>query len=348
MQLRHRENQPGSSPRRVGRRLALPAAALSAAGLAAGLMLAPASSATSSPKASTHYTIALVPGLTTDPFYITMQNGAEAEAKKLGITLTWQGGPTFSPSTQLPVVNSLLAKHPNALLIAPTDVKALQAPIQRFVNAGIPVISVDTTINDTALLDSRITSNNFQGGQAAADTIAKLAHDTGDVAVINVNPGVSTTDARQAGFLAEMKKYPKMKVVATEYDQDSPTTAENQARSLILAHSDLVGIFGTNLYSAQGAGKGVEAAGKKGKIFVAGYDAEPAEVALLKQGVINILVIQQPAVEGADGVRYAYDILTGHKSEVPKSTLVPNVIATTANASSPSISKYFYSSTLAS
>jgi ribose transport system substrate-binding protein len=296
----------------------------------------------SAKSASKHYTIALVPGLTTDPFYITMHAGAAAEAKKLGVTLTWQGGTTFSPTTQIPVVTSLLAEHPSALLIAPTDVKALQAPIQKFVSAGIPVVSVDTTLTDTSLFTSRITSNNFQGGEAAADTIAKLAHDKGDVAVDNVTPGISTTDARQAGFVAEMKKYPKMKVVAEEYNNDSATLAESQVRNLILAHSDLVGVFGTNLYGAQGAGTAVDAAGKKGKVFVAGYDAEPAEVALLKKGVINILVIQQPAVEGADGVLYAYDKLIGKTSAIPKSVLVPNVVATTANASSPSVSKYFY------
>jgi ribose transport system substrate-binding protein len=296
----------------------------------------------SSGSSGKHYTIALVPGLTTDPFYITMHAGAAAEAKKLGVTLTWQGGTAFSPTTQLPVVESLLAKHPNALLIAPTDVKALQAPIQKFVNAGIPVIAVDTTINDTGLLTSAITSNNEQGGAAAADTIAKLAHDKGEVAVDNVTPGISTTDARQAGFLAEMKKYPNMKVVAVEYNNDSATTAESQVRNLILSHPGLVGVFGTNLYGAQGAGTAVDAAGKKGKVFVAGYDAEPAEVNLLKKGVIDILVIQQPAVEGADAVLYAYDKLTGKTSAIPKNTLVKNVVATTANASSPSISKYFY------
>ncbi|MGH2908127.1 MAG: ABC transporter substrate-binding protein [Solirubrobacteraceae bacterium] len=299
-------------------------------------------SSTSSSGSGKHYTIALVPGLTTDPFYITMHAGAAAEAKKLGMTLTWQGGTTFSPNTQLPVVNSLLAKHPSALLIAPTDVNALKSPIQKFTTSGIPVIAVDTTINDTSLLTSQITSNNFQGGQAAADAIAKLAHDKGQVAVENVQKGVSTTDARQAGFLAEMKKFKNMQVVATEYNQDSPTTAESQVRNLILAHSGLVGVFGTNLYSAQGAGKAVVAAGKKGKVFVSGYDAEPAEITLLKQGVINILVMQQPAIEGMDAVKYAYDKLTGKTSQIPKKTLVKNVVATTANASSPSVSKYFY------
>ncbi len=344
MQLR----KTGPAASRSWRRSLVSAAAV-AVGATTAATAATGATAAAPARATSHakFTIALVPGLTTDPFYITMQNGAEAEAKKLGVNLTWQGGATFSPSTQLPVVNSLLAKHPSALLIAPTDVKALQAPIARFRAAGIPVISVDTTITDTSLLVSRITSNNFQGGEAAAQTIARLAHGKGDVAVINVNPGISTTDARQAGFLAAIKKYPNMKVVATEYDNDSPTTAESQAKNLILAHPDLVGIFGTNLYSAEGAGQGVVASGKKGKVFVAGYDAEPAEVKLLKQGVIDILVVQQPAVEGRDGVLFAYDYLTGHKSAIPKSVLVPNVIATTATASDPSVAKYYYSSTLA-
>jgi ribose transport system substrate-binding protein len=300
------------------------------------------STAASSSSSHKNLTIALVPGLTVDPFYITMHAGAAQEAKKLGVNLTWQGGTTFSPTAQLPVVNALLAKSPSALLIAPTDVNALKAPIQKFTSAGIPVIAVDTTINDTGLLTAAITSNNTQGGAAAADAIAKLAHDKGDVAVDNVNPGISTTDARAAGFINEIKKYPNMHVVATEYNNDSATTAESQVRNLILAHPNLVGVFATNLYGAQGAGTAIAATGKSGKVFVGAYDAEPATVALLKKGAINVLVIQQPAVEGKDAVLYAYDKLTGKASQIPKNTLVPNVVATTATASDPNITKYYY------
>ena len=214
--------------------------------------------------------------------------------------------------------------------------------MDEFVKAGIPVIAVDTTLKNTSILTSAISSDNYQGGEAAADTIAKLAHDKGQVAVINVEKGVSTTDLRQSGFLSEMKKYPNMKVVAADYDKDSLTTAETLSRGLLLSHPGLVGIFGTNLYSAEGAGKGVDAAGMKGKVFVAGYDAEPAEVTLLKQGVINILVIQNPAEEGSLAVQYAYDFLTGHKSLIKKSVYLPNVVATTANAGNPKISAYYY------
>jgi ribose transport system substrate-binding protein len=330
------------------RKLLATVAAAAVAAAAIGLAVTDGGTASARPvaHASKSFTIALVPGLTVDPFYITMHNGAAMEAKKLGVKLTWQGGTTFSPTTQIPVVNSLLAERPSALLIAPTDVKALQSPIQKFVNAGIPVIAVDTTINDTSLLKARITSDNLQGGAAAADTIAKLAHDKGDVAVDNVNPGISTTDLRTKGFVNEMKKYPKMKMIGVEYNNDSATTAESQVRNLLLAHPGLVGVFATNLYGAQGAGAAIKALGDAGKVYVAAYDAEPATVKLLKSGAINVLVVQQPAQEGIDAVLFAYDELTGKSSKVPKSTLVPNVIATTATASKPSISKYYYESSL--
>jgi ribose transport system substrate-binding protein len=309
-------------------------------------MTGAAGPATTAASAATKYTFVLIPGLTVDPFYITMHNGALAEAKKLGVTLKWAGATTFNATLQIPVVNSILASKPSALLIAPTDDVALFKPMDAYVKAGIPVISVDTTLTNQSILTAAISSDNYQGGAIAADTIAKLGHDKGQVAVINTIKGVTTTDLRQDGFLAEMKKYPNMKVAAADYDNDSPTTAESLARSLILSHPGLVGIFGTNLYSAEGAGKGVIAAGDKGKVFVSGYDAEPAEIALLREGVVNILVIQNPAAEGALAVQDAYWALTGDKSMIKKNVLLPNVVATSANMNDPSISKYFYSSSL--
>jgi len=309
--------------------------------LSATVMTAALPGATTA-SAATKFTFVLVPGTTVDPFYITMHMGAATEAKRLGVALKWEGATGGGATDQIPVVNSILASKPSALLIAPTDSVALFRPIDACVKAGIPVIAVDTTLANTSILTAAISSDNYQGGEVAADTLAKLAREKGDVAVVNVSYGVSTTDLRQAGFLAEMKKYSHMKVVATVYDEDSQTTAEADTRSLILANPSLDGIFATNLYSAEGAGKGVLALGDKGKVFVAGYDAEPAEVSLLKQGVINVLVIQQPAAEGSLAVQYAYHEVTGNKGAIVKSTLLPNIVATTATANSPSVATYFY------
>ena len=137
----------------------------------------PSSSSPASPKP---ITVAFVPGTTTNPFYVTMQAGAQAEANKLGSKLLWQGGTEWSASSQTAYVDALLADHPSALVIAPTAATAMQAPIQKFVSAHIPVITADTTITDTSLLNSRITCNNVSGGRQAADELASLIGDTGD------------------------------------------------------------------------------------------------------------------------------------------------------------------------
>jgi ribose transport system substrate-binding protein len=295
------------------------------------------------------WTFVDVPGITTDAFYITLHNGALAQASSMGISLKYQGSAQQGapPSVQVAIVHAVLATKPKGLIISPGNVTALIPPIQEFKSAGIPVVAVDTTIDNASLLVTQITSNNFQGGELAADTIAKAHGDAGQVAVENVPPGVSTTDARLAGFKSELKKYPKMSIVAVENDNGEATLAEAQSKSLILSHPSLIGIFGTNLDGGQGAGDAVVADNKKGKITVVAYDAEPAEVTLLKQGVVSALIIQQPTIEGQDAVKYLYDYLAGDKSMIPKKVLVPNVVATTANASDPNISKYFYSQTVA-
>lgn len=320
------------------------AAAGTPAASSAGSSAAPAASAAGSTK-----TFVDIPGLTTDAFYITLHNGAFDAAQKLGINLKYQGTGQegAAASVQVGIVRSVLATKPSALIISPQSVTALEPPIQQFVSAGIPVIAVDTTISNSSLLVTQITSDNAQGGALAADTIAKAHNDQGEVAIENIPPGISTTDLRVKGFEDELKKYPKMSLVAVENNQGSMTTAQAQTKALLLAHPNLVGIFGTNLEGGQGAGDGVIAAQKQGKITVIAYDAEPAEVQLLKQGVVTALIIQQPALEGQYAVQYANDYINGQKNLIPKQVLVPNVVATSANVNDPSISKFFYSSSVA-
>ncbi|HEX6510114.1 MAG TPA: substrate-binding domain-containing protein, partial [Chloroflexota bacterium] len=114
-------------------------------------------------------TIYLIPGISSDAFYITMHVGAKAAAQKLGVNLVFQGDPNaFSAPTQIPILNAAIARHPDAILIAPTDKQALIAPIRRAVNAHIPVILVDTTINTPGIAVTTISSDNVAGGKKAA------------------------------------------------------------------------------------------------------------------------------------------------------------------------------------
>src|SRR3712207_4595339 len=152
-----------------------------------------------------NYKMTLIAGVKGDEFYITMNCGAQAEAQKQGVKLDFQGPDQFDASLQTPIVNGVVARKPDAILIAPTDSKAMYAPIKAAADAGIKVVLVDTTLEQADFAVSQIASDNVGGGRAAAKALADEIGGSGKVFVVNVKPGISTTDARAKGFEEEAK-----------------------------------------------------------------------------------------------------------------------------------------------
>jgi ribose transport system substrate-binding protein len=296
------------------------------------------------------FTIALVPGLTTDAFYITMHKGALAAAKALGVKLVFQGAPSFNPVQQVPVLDAVIARRPDALLIAPTDKTQLIEPLQGASSSGLPVITVDTYIGTGVYQTgsgnadfplSYIASNNTLGGQIAARALAKAIGEKGKVYVSNIEAGVSTTDQRREGFISEMKNYPGITVLDTQYNDDDANKAASQAQSVLARNPDLAGIFGTNLFSAMGAGSGVQQSGAAGKVKVVAFDAPESIIGNIKTGLISIAIAQHPAEIGWFGVAAAYAHLTGQS--IPPTIATGFTVIDKTNVDDPSITKYVYS-----
>jgi ABC-type sugar transport system substrate-binding protein len=302
---------------------------------------APSGTAGSPGAAGKNYNLELVVGTKSDDFYVTMECGAQAEAKALGVSLTVTGPADFSASEQAPILNAVAASKPDALIVAPTDTKALNPELTRISAEGVKIVFVDTTTTDPSVAVSQITSDNTGGGKLAADSLGSQVGGKGTVAVINVNPGISTTDARIAGFDAEMKaRYPGVTVLGVQYDNDSSATAASQVEADIAAHPNLSGVFATNVLSAQGAATGVQHAGKSGAVKVATFDAEPQQVTALKSNTIQLAVAQSPYLEGQDGVEQAVNALSG--KTVTPAIGTPLVAITQANVNSPSVQKNIY------
>ena len=133
----------------------------------------------------------------------------------------------------------------------------------------------------------------------------------GEVLVVNIKPGISTTDQRQAGFAAAAKADPKFKYVGTQFDQDSASIAAQVTLAALQKNPGIVGIFAANLFSAEGAATGVRQAGKSGKVKIVGFDAEPDEITALQQGTVQALIAQSPYTIGTNAVDQAYAALTG-------------------------------------
>jgi ribose transport system substrate-binding protein len=327
----------------MSRRMIVVLAALTiGVGVLASTSVLGASDTNKAPTAQT-YTFYLVAGIASDAFYLTMNKGAQAEAKKLGnVKVKFTGSPAaFSPPTQIPFLNGAIARHPDAILIAPTDKTALISPIQRAISAGIPVATVDTFISKPIAF-TNISTDNLAGGRAAADALVKAIGGSGDVAAISVNPGISTTDQRAQGFAQELKKYPNVHYLGIQYCNDDQTKASNQTSALLAAHSNLKGIFAMNVVSGNGVTQAVKAAGKAGKVKLVEFDAGPPQVQALKAGTIDALIAQYPYGIGRQGVFQAYQYVTGHKVGIAKHYGTGSAVITRANVNNPAYQKYLY------
>jgi ribose transport system substrate-binding protein len=265
-----------------------------------------------------NYKLTLVAGVKGDQFYITMNCGAQAEAKKLGATLDFQGPDQFDASLQTPIVNAVAAKNPDAMLIAPTDTKAMFAPIKAVADAGSKIVFVDTTLENPDMAVSQIASDNEGGGRAAAKALSEQIGGSGKVFIVNVKPGISTTDARAKGFQDEAKKL-GLEYVGMEYNQDQPDKAAAIVKAQVAKTPDLAGIFATNLFAAEGSAAGLRESGNK-DVKIVSFDAGPKQVEDLKDGTIQALVAQKPGDIGAQGVQQAVAALKGEPTKATIAT----------------------------
>jgi ribose transport system substrate-binding protein len=269
------------------------------------------SNSSASGGAAKSYKLSFIQGVAGDQFYITMQCGIQAEAKKLGATVNTQGPQKFDPSLQKPIVDSVVASKPDALLVAPTDTTAMEAPLQQASSAGIKVGLVDTTVNDPSFAVTQVSSDNLGGGEEAFKALQQLNPKGGKVLIMSVDPGISTTDARAKGFEDAVKKDSKFNYLGIQYSHNDPATAAKIMTAELAKNPDIVGVFAANLFAATGTSTGVKQAGKQNQVKIVGFDAGPDQVTALKAGTVQALIAQDPYQIGVDGVDQVVNALKG-------------------------------------
>ena len=299
------------------------------------------SSATTAPAsaAAKSYNLTLIQGVAGDPFYVTMACGAQAEADKEGVKLNITGGNKWDATVQKPVIDSVTAAKPDGVMVAPDDSKALLSPLKAMSDAGIKVTFVDTKLDDTSFAVSSIATDNLGGGTLAATTLAKLINDKGTVLVVNVDPGISTTDARVKGFQDEMKNHPNIKVLDVQYTHDDPTAATTITTSTLAANPDLAGVFATNVQNAEGVATGLKQASNTTVKTIA-FDAGPKQIEDLNAGIVQGLIAQDPYGIGVAGVQQTVLALKGQ----PTTKVIQTSLAalTKDNVTDPAMQKYLY------
>jgi ribose transport system substrate-binding protein len=288
------------------------------------------------------FKIAFIPGVANDAYYGSVACGINAVAKDTSSKVDVQAPKSFSPTDQIPILQAVVAKKPDVIIIAPTDSKALYAPLKQAVNQGIKVVLVDTTLENPALAEAQVSSDNIEAGKVAAQTLVQLLGDkTGSVLTVNLSAGVTTTDDRAKGFAEGLKAGASLTDLGQQYSNNSVQTAASIVSSTLAAHPDLVGIFSTAAFNTEGAVSALKTANVRDKVTIVGFNANPPGVKQIQDGEVAAQVVLKPYDEGKAAAEQAVNALTG--KPVTKAISTGAVVATKANLSTPEVQKYLYS-----
>ncbi len=313
--------------------------ALGSIGLLAGCSAAGGESSNGDTKS-----IVFIQEVTGNDFSSSESCGAEAAAKELGYEYSTTGPSTFDATEQIKYVNSVAAKNPDGVLIGPDDSVALRAPMKQMAEAGIKLVELDTSLDDTSISLSQISSDNTAGGELAAQTLSEELDGTGQVLIIGLRPGITTGDQRISGFTSWMEtNSPDIDIVATEYDNNDPAKSASIVSAQLSATPDLAAVFGIDLNNVVGTVTGLKQAGATGHVKVVGFDAGPQQVKLLESGEVDGVVSQSPYAMGYEGVQQLHNAFTGVDVEAKIAT--PLKVVTKANLGDEETAQFLYKPT---
>ena len=293
--------------------------------------------------------IGFLPGVV-DPFYQVMQVGVETAAKDLGLEVVTQIPQTWGVDVQTPILDAMVARGDlNYLITAPTDKDQMVGPLKAAVDAGIKVITVDTFLGDGDYVKGPVTfpisyigSDNVEGGRISARGLAKAIGGKGAVYINSTNPNVSSVEGREKGSKEVMEKeFSGIKVLGPDYNLDDMNKAQQQTAAVLEREQNLGGVFGTNVFSAQGAGTAVVNAGLGGHVQVVAYDATKAAIELMNNGVVTLVLAQKPFDMGYMGVEFAQADATGVTS-LPRRVQTGFAIIDKDNVKDPAIARFIY------
>ena len=270
-------------------------------------------------------------GQSVHPFFIAMEKGAKGKCDELGINFTAISA-EGKAETQMANIEDMLQRDIDAILVNPVDSKALVIVAEEADEKGVPMLTVDVTIENAPLV-SHVASDNLEIGRLAARYIAEtlLQGKGGKVAIIDL-PIVSSTLDRDKGFNEELKKYPNVEIVAKQSGGHERGKGLDAAENILQAKPDIDIIFGVNEASAMGALSACEAGGFD-KIRIVGVDTTPDMLDAIKQKTQVVATIaQDPFGMGATAVELAYKKLNGES--VPRDVPVATEVVTIANVDS--------------
>ena len=254
--------------------------------------------------------IALITMDSIDQHWVTLNEGAQKEAKALGVTVQFMAPNTKDDAQQIECVNNAVSAGAKAIIVAANGPDAISSALKEAASAGVKIVYVDSPANVEA--EATFSTDNKAAGKTAGDEMLKALKaagvTTGSIGVINVNAATDSCVMREEGFRSAFEGT-DYTILETQYGEGDAAKSQSIAENYIT--QGVVGIFGCNEGSTTGAGNAIKAAGKDGIIGV-GFDKSDAILGLIDDGYLLCTMAQNPDVMGSMGVEACVQALEGN------------------------------------
>jgi fructose transport system substrate-binding protein len=309
------------STSRTPRAVSFAVTALALSALIAGCTSTKSGSDSGSGGSSGTVKIGLITKTDSNPYFISMRDAAQAEAKKMGAELTAAAGTADGDNdSQVTAAQNMIASGVKAILITPNDSKAIVPTLLDAQQKGIFVAALDTQTDGNKGVDATWATDNTEAGrQQGAYVKAALAGKTPVLAMLDLQPGVSVGDQRHTGFLEGIGLTDGSPEIAgqenTSGDQGKGQTA---MENLLQKNPDINSVYTINEPAAIGAATALKNAGRTDSVIVGSIDGGCAGVKAVQDGQIAATVMQFPAKMATAGVDAAVAFAKdGSKPTVP-------------------------------
>jgi ribose transport system substrate-binding protein len=260
-------------------------------------------------KATGDEKIALITMDSIDQHWITLNEGAQAAAEELGVTVDFMSPNTKDDAQQIECVNNAVAGGYDAIMVAANGPDAISSALQEAADAGVKIVYVDSPANVEA--EATFSTDNKAAGKTAGEEMIKALEEkgvtSGKIGIINVNAATDSTVNREEGF-REAFEGTEFEIMETQYGEGDAAKSQSIAENYIT--QGVVGIFGCNEGSTTGAGNAIKASGNA-DIIGAGFDKSDAILNLIEDGYLYCTMAQNPDVMGSEGVKAAVQAIGG-------------------------------------
>ncbi|MDA0989220.1 MAG: substrate-binding domain-containing protein [Verrucomicrobia bacterium] len=254
-------------------------------------------------------TIAVIPKGTTHEFWKSIHAGALKGGEEMGVDILWKGPLREDDrEEQIKVVEDMIVRGVDGIVLAPLDDTALRGPVRSAVRSDIPVVIIDSGLKSDQYT-SFVATDNFVGGQMGGKHLANVIGGQGRVVMLRYQEGSASTKNREEGFLSAIRDFPGITVVSASQYAGATTESAYKASENLLAPLKvdgtltIDGVFCPNESSAFGMLRALQDGGQAGHVHFVGFDASTKLLEGLRAGEIDGLIVQNPFRMGYLGVK---------------------------------------------